>query len=326
MRRREFITLLGGAATWPLAAKAQSSTTPVIGVLYSGRPTGYWLRPDAALRRGLNDAGYAEGRNLRIEARWAEDHYDRLPDMAADLVQQKVAVIAAVTTTSARAVKAATDKIPVVFVTIADPVQIGFVGSLSRPGGNMTGVTVLSVEVGSKRLELLHETVPSATTIALLLNPKNPNATTEAKKTQAAAHRLGLTLPVLYASTEIEFDATFAKLRELRANALTIGQDGFFNNQMSRLAALSVANAIPAIYSNRDFTVAGGLISYGANELDLYRQAGVYVGRILKGDKPADLPVVQASKFEMCINLKTAKKLGLTISADVLSIADEVIE
>lgn len=326
MRRREIITLLGGAATWPLTVGAQSPTLPMIGALHSGTPAGYWLEHDAAFRRGLNEAGYTDGRNVRVEERWAQDHYDRLPAIATDLVQQKVVAIAAFTTPSARAAKAATDKIPVVFTTIADPVRIGFVDSLSRPGGNMTGVTLLSVKIGAKRLELLHEAVPSATTIALLVNPTNPNAATQSKESEAAAHRLGLTLHVLNASTEADFNSVFAKLRELRVTALTIDQDGFFNNRMSWLAALSVANAIPAIYSYRDFTAAGGLMSYGTNELDLYRQVGLYVARILKGEKPADLPVVQPSKFEMWINLKAAKKLGLTISPDVLSMADEVIE
>ncbi len=327
MRRRDFVALLGAtAATWPLTATAQSSNVPVVGMLYSASPEGTWLEDDAAFRRALSEAGYVEGHNLRIEARWAEGQYDRLPAMAADLVQRDVAVIAALTTPSVRAAKAATGKIPIVFTTIADPVQIGFVASLNRPGGNLTGVTQLSVEVGPKLLELLHEAVPRATTIALLINPKNPNAENQMKDSEAAARRLGLQLHVLSASTEADFDPVFTKLPELGVRALMIGRDAFFNGQSSKLAALSIDHAMPAIYPSRSFSEAGGLMSYGTNEPDAYRQVGVYVARILKGENPADLPVMRTSKFELVINLKAAKKLGITISADVLSIADEVIE
>jgi putative ABC transport system substrate-binding protein len=244
--------------------------------------------------------------------------------MAADLVRQKVAVIAATTTPAAKAAKAATTTIPIVFTTIADPVQIGFVASLNRPGGNVTGVTLLSVEVGPKLLELLHAAVPSATIIGLLINPTNPNAETQSKNTQAAALKLGLQVHVLNASTERDFDAAFAKLRELRAGALIIGQDVFFNTQSQQLAALTVHHAIPAIALLREFAVAGGLISYGASRSDSWRQVGIYVGRILKGEKPSELPVMQPTKFELTINLKTAKALGLNLP--FVGLADEVIE
>src|SRR5260370_5071797 len=258
--------------------------------------------------------------------RWAENQSDRLSSIAADLVRQKVAVIAAVSTPAARAAKAATATIPVVFTTIADPVQIGVVGSLNRPGGNVTGVTILSVEVGPKLVELLHGAVPSATTIALLVNPTNPNAETQSKNTQEAARRLGLELHVLNASTERDFDAVFAKVRELRAGALLIGQDVFFNAESAQLGVLPVRHAIPALFPLPEFAAAGGLMSYGASRSDAWHQAGIYVGRILKGEKPAELPVVQPTRFELTINLKTAKTLGLTVPPSLLTSADEVIE
>ena len=324
MRRREFIKIIAGsAAAWPLAALAQQPAMPVIGYLAAASP-----KSDASLVaafvKGLGETGYEDGKNVQIEYRWAENQYDRLPAMAADLVRQKVAVIAAVTTPAARAAKAATATIPIVFTTIADPVQIGFVASLNRPGGNVTGVTLLSVEVGPKLLELLHGAVPSATTIALLVNPTNPNAETQSKNIQAAALKLGLQVHVLNASTERDFDAVFAKVRELRAGALIIVQDVFFNTQSQQLAALTVRHAIPAISQLREFAAAGGLMSYGASRSDAWRQAGIYVGRILKGEKPAELPVVQPTKFELTINLKTAKALGLTLP--FVALADEVIE
>jgi putative ABC transport system substrate-binding protein len=285
-----------------------------------------WLALSAAFRQGLTETGYSEDRNLAIDARWAEGKYDRLPAMAADFIQRDVAAIAAFTTPSAQVAKAATAKIPIVFTTIADPVQIGLVASLSRPGANLTGVTMLGVEVEPKLLELLHEGVPSAKIIVLLINPANPNSASQSKNLERAAGKLGLQLHILNARTDADLDAAFAKLHELGAQALMIGQDAFFNARTAQLAALSLRNAIPAIYPQRDFAEAGGLMSYGANQRNAYRQAGIYAGRILKGEKPADLPVIQASKFEMVVNLKTAKMLGLTLSPDVVSIADQVIE
>jgi len=310
---------------WPLSARAQQPTMPVVGYLSAGTSSGD-ARPVAAFVKGLGETGYQDGKTVQIEYRWAENQYDRLSSIAADLVRQKVAVIAAVSTPAARAAKAATATIPVVFTTIADPVQIGLVASLNRPGGNVTGVTILSVEVGPKLLELLHGAVPSATTIALLVNPTNPNAETQSKNTQEAARRLGLELHVLNASTERDFDAVFAKVRELRAGALLIGQDVFFNAESAQLGVLTVRHAIPAIFPLPEFAAAGGLMSYGASRSDAWHQAGIYVGRILKGEKPADLPVMQPTKFELVINLKTARTLGLTIPPGVLAIADEVID
>ena len=327
MRRREFLTLLGGgAATWPLAARAQSSGVPVIGILNPTTVGGVWLPIEAAFRQGLSDRGYTDGHNVRIEGRWADGQYDRLPALAADLAQHGVAVIAAFTTPAARAAKAATATIPIVFTTISDPVQIGLVASLNRPGGNLTGVSVLAVEVGPKLLELLHVAVPSAKAMALLINPRNPNADAQSKNLQTAAQRLGLQLHVLNASTQGDLDPAFARVHELKANALMIAQDVLFNTQTGKLADLSIRYAIPAIYPNRDFAEAGGLMSYGTDLRDAYRQAGIYAGRMLKGEKPADLPVIQASKFELVINLKTARTIGLTLSPDLVSIADEVIE
>jgi putative ABC transport system substrate-binding protein len=324
LHRRSFISLLGGAAAgWPLVAHAQPSGTPVIGVLNATTAGGVWLPLDAAFRQGLSDAGYAEGRNVRIEGRWAEGQYDRLPALAADLTQHGVAAIIAFTTPAARAAKAATTTIPIVFTTISDPVQIGLVASLNRPGGNLTGVTLLSVEVGPKSLELLHAAVPSGKSMALLINPTNPNADTQSKTLQTAAQRLGLQLHVLQAITPRDFDTVFARVHELKANALMIAQDVVFNTQTAKLAELALRYAIPAIYPTRDFAEAGGLMSYGTEMRDAWRQAGIYAGRILKGEKPADLPVIQAS---MIINLKTAKTIGPTLSSDMLSIADEVIE
>jgi len=326
MKRREMIAALGGAAAWPLAARAQQTAMPVIGILNPTTPGGVWLPLEAAFRQGLSDSGYTEGRNVRIEGRWAEGQYDRLPALAADLTQHGVAAIAAFTTPAAKAAKAATATIPIVFTTISDPVQIGFVASLNRPGGNMTGVSVLAVEVGPKLLELLHAAVPSAKAIGLLINPRNPNADAQSKNLQTAAQRLGLQLHVLNASTQGDLEPAFARVQELKVSALIIAQDALFNTQTGQLADLSVRYAVPAIYPNRDFAEAGGLMSYGTELRDVYRQAGIYAGRILKGEKPADLPVIQASKFELIINLKTARTIGLTLSPDMVSIADEVIE
>ena len=321
--RRDFIVLAGGAAAvWPLAAQAQTAM-PVIGYLAAGSSKGD-EQIAAALLKGLAETGYEDGKNVRIEYRWADNQYERLPSMATDLVRQKVAVIAATTTPAAKAAKQATTTIPIVFTTISDPVQIGFVGSLSRPGGNVTGVTLLSVEVGPKLLELLRGAAPSATVLGLLVNPTNPNAESQVKNTQAAALRLGLQLQVLNASAESEFDAAFVKLRELQVGGLIIGQDVLFNTKSAQLAALTVRHAIPAIALVREFAIAGGLISYGTSRLDSWRQAGIYVGRILKGEKPSELPVMQPTKFELTVNLKTAKALGLNLP--YVGFADEVIE
>ena len=327
MRRRDFIVLLGGtAASRPFAVAAQQSAAPVVGVLAAGSASGYWAEMFTAFRQGLSAAGYSEGRNLTIEARWAEDHYDRLPALAAELIGYRPAVIAAFATPAAKAAKAATTTVPVVFITIADPVQIGLVASLNHPGGNLSGVSQLGVEVGPKLLDLLHDAVSSATVTALLINPNSPNAATESKTVQAAAQKLGLQLHVLNAGSPEDFDPVFAKLHDLGVAALMIGEDVTFTGAAEQLAKLSVRYKIPTIMANRAFVAAGGLMSYGTNFSDGYRQAGVYAGRILKGERPSDLPVMQATKFELTINLKTATALGVTVPLSLLGRADEVIE
>jgi putative ABC transport system substrate-binding protein len=326
MRRRDFIKALGGGvAAWSLPARAQRTAMPVIGYLAAGSPNSE-ARLHEAFLKGLGEAGYTDGKNVRIEYRWAENHYDRLPSMATDLVRQDVAVLAATTTPAARAAKAATGTIPIVFTMIADPVQIGLVASLNRPGGNVTGATMLGVEVGPKLLELLHGAVPSASTIVLLVNPANPNAETQSKTIQQAAVKLGVKLHVLNASTERDLDTIFAKLNELKAGALIIGHDVFFNAQAKQLGALTLRNKIPAIYTLSEFAASGGLISYGASRADAWHQAGVYVGRILKGEKPSELPVIQPTTFEFAINLKTAKALGVSVPLPLIASADEIIE
>jgi putative ABC transport system substrate-binding protein len=279
-----------------------------------------------AFRQGLSASGYAEGRNVAIEFRWANGQHDRLPALAADLVRQKVALIATGGVPGALAAKAATGTIPIVFQMGADPVAFGLVASLSRPGGNLTGTSNLSVELGPKRLELLHELVPTATAMALLVNPTSPTAETQSRDLRAAARTLGLTLHVLHASTEREFEPVFAALTQLRAGALVIGNDGFLISRREQLGVLAVRHAVPTIFQFREFVAAGGLMSYGASQTDGYRLSGVYAGRILKGEKPADLPVQQATKVELIINLKAAKALGLTVSLPLLGRADEVIE
>jgi putative ABC transport system substrate-binding protein len=324
MRRREFITLLGGAAcAWPIAARAQQM--PVIGLVNGGSSTGYapYL---TAFHSGLKEVGYVEGRNVTIEYHWAEGQYDRLPAIAAELVHRQPSVIVA-NSPAVFAVKAATTTIPIIFTTASDPVQMGLVASLARPGGNLTGVTQLGVEVAPKRLELAHETIPTASVIAVLINPTNPaTAESQLRDLHAAAGGFGVQLRVLRASTEQDFDLVFARLLQERIGALVIGTDGFLLSRTKQLAALTVQHAIPAIFQDRAFAAAGGLMSYGGSTNDQYRQAGVYTGRILKGGKPLDLPVVRSTKVELIINLRAAKALGLTIPITLLGRADEVIE
>ena len=327
MKRREFITLLGGAAaTWPLAARAQQPTMPVIGFLGPGSAESDAYRV-MAFRQGLNESGYVEGQNFTIEYRWAEGHYDRLPAMATELVHLQVTMIAATSTPSALAAKAATTTVPIVFEVASDPVKVGLVASLNRPGGNITGVTQRAEEVAPKRLELLHELIPTARVMALLVNPTDPAlAEPQAREALSAAHALGLELHILNASSERDFDAAFAKLIELRAGGLVIGGDAFFTSHSEQLAALAISHSVPAVYQWRQFAAAGGLMSYGSNITETHRLVGGLAGRILKGDKPADLPVQQATKVELFINLKTAKTLGITFPLSLLGRADEVFE
>jgi putative tryptophan/tyrosine transport system substrate-binding protein len=324
MRRREFIAGLGSAAVWPLATRAQQAAMPVVGFLNSGSPDGY-APYVAALRQGLKETGYVEGQNVAIEFRWAEGQYDRVPAIAAELVRRQVAVIVA-NSPGVMAVKAATTTIPIVFTTATDPVKTGLVASLSRPGGNITGVTQLNVEVAPKRLEFAHELVPAATVIAVLVNPTSYNAENELGDLQASARILGVRLHVLQASTERDFDTVFENLVQLRVAALVIGNDGFFFSRSEQLGALTLRHRIPAIYQPGGFITAGGLMSYGGSTEDIYRTAGVYTGRILKGEKTADLPVQQATKVKLIINLTTANALGLTIPETLLATADEVIQ
>jgi putative ABC transport system substrate-binding protein len=328
MTRREFITLLGGgAAAWPLSARAQQPAIPVIGFLHGASP-GQYAPFLPGFHRGLKETGYTAGENVAVEYRWAEDRYDRLPALAGDLVNRHVTVIAAAgSTPAALAAKAATTTIPIVFLVGGDPVAIGLVASLARPGANVTGVTNLTAEVGPKRLEMLHEVVPRAITIALLVNPKSPELSEpQSQELQAAARRLGLQLHVLNASTEWEIDTAFAALVQLHASGLVIVPDALFSSRADQLAALALRHRIPAIYQYPEFTAAGGLMSYGSNLRDMLRLSGLYTGRILKGEKPADLPVQQTTKVELIINLKTAKALGLTMPTALLVRADEVIE
>jgi putative ABC transport system substrate-binding protein len=326
MNRRDLMTLIGCAAAWPVAARAQQPAMPVVGYLSSGSPdrSAYILR---AFRQGLQDMGYVEGQNVTIEYRWADGEYDRLPTMAADLVRRQVAVIAATgSPLPAMAAKSATTTIPIVFQSGADPVVQGLVASMSRPGGNLTGITTLAGELGPKRLELLHELVPASTIIALLVNPGNPSSEGVSRDVQLAARTLGVQLHVINASTEREVEMLPETLVQLQAAGLAIAPDPFFTGRSEQLSAIAVRQAMPAIYQGREFVESGGLMSFGGSFTDSYRQVGVYVGRILKGERPADLPIQQATKVELVINLKAAKALGLTVPLPLLSRADEVIE
>jgi putative ABC transport system substrate-binding protein len=325
VRRREFIALIGGAAVaWPVAARAQQ--VPVVGFLATTSPAPF-AHLVAGFRRGLQEAGFIEGRNVAIEYRWAEGRYEQVPALAADLVQRQVAVI--VTTggeTSAVAAKAATKTIPIVFNTGTDPVRLGLVTSLARPGGNATGVNIFTTELAEKRLGLLHDLIPAASTIAVLLNPNFAPAVVNLQESEVAARAAGRTVVAFHASRDDEIETAFARIIQMRPGALLVGSDPFFNSRREQIVALAARHAIPAIYEWREFAQAGGLMSYGTSLIEAYRQQGVYAGRILKGEKPADLPVVQLSKFELIINLITAKTLGLTFPPGLLAIADEVIE
>ncbi len=325
MRRREFLTTLGGAMlAMPLTVAAQQKAMPVIGYFHPTSP-GPGVPSEAAFRQGLNETGYVVGQNLAIEYRWAEGSYDRLPALAADLVGRKVDLIAAIGN-AAFAAKSATSTIPIVFMGVGDPVAMGLVTSLSRPGGNLTGFSNLIGDLMPKRLELLSELVPRATVVAWLVNPSQPPAEGIIRAMQEAARAKGVQLPILKAGTEGEIDAAFASLAELHAGALLVQGDAFFSSRSEQFVALASRHAVPAIYAWPPFVAAGGLISYGINNPAVWRQAGVYAGRILKGEKPADLPVQQPTKFELVINLKTAQALGLTVPQALLVRADEVIE
>src|SRR6201993_2753776 len=326
MKRREFVTLLGGTtATWPLAARAQQRAIPVIGFLNGGSPDGY-AHQVVAFRQGLKEIGYVEGQNVAIEYRWANGQYDRLPALAADLVRRQVSVIAATSTPANLVAKASTKTIPIVFTTGDDPVKLGLVASLNQPGGNVTGATTLNSELVPKRVELAHELVPTATVIGFLVSSRNPNAEALTRASRTAAAALGLQLEVQNASTEAEVDDAFTSFLQKRAGALVIGGDAFFNSHAELLAALAMRHLVPAIFQGHNFAAAGGLMSYSGSLADIYRLAGVYTGRILKGEKAADLPVVQSTKVELIINLKAAKALGIAVPLALSGRADEVIE
>ena len=323
--RREFVTLLGAAVAWPLGARAQQPAMPVIGFMNVGTPKeDEYLR--AAFQQGVSETGYIEGQNVTIEYNWAEGHPDRLPGLAADLVCRRVSVIAATSTPAALAAKDATATIPIVFETAGDPIKLSLVANLNRPGRNVTGITQLSSELVAKRLGILHDLIPTATTIGLLVNPTDPRAETQTGEMQEAAHALGLQIHVLNASTEGEINTVFAILSQLRLGALLVVTSNLFSRRREQFVTLAARQGVPAIYQYREYVAAGGLISYGTSITDAYRQAGIYTGRILKGEKPDDLPVLRPTKFELVINLKTTKTLGLTIPSGVLAIADEVIE
>ena len=327
MRRRDFITLLGTSVAWPLAARAQQPAMPVIGFLNSASPETYGPQL-AGFHRGLHEVGYTEGQNVAIEFRWAKSQYDRLPELAKDLVRRKVAVIAATGgSVSAIAAKSVTATIPIVFTSGGDPVRIGLVASLSRPGGNVTGVSLFTSTLAAKRLELLHELVPAARVVAMLVNPTNPNWEADTKAVEAAAPAIGVQIVILKASNGAEIGKAFDGFSKDKIDAVLVAADPLFDNSgRDQLIVLAARHAVPAIYDWRDVVVAGGLVSYGSNLAEGYRLAGIYTGRILKGEKPVDLPVQQPAKFEFVINLKTAKALGLTISNQMQLLADEVIE
>jgi putative tryptophan/tyrosine transport system substrate-binding protein len=326
MKRREFITLIGGAAAWPLGAHAQQPALPVIGVL-GATSQAEWLPFMAAFNRGLSEIGYTEDQNVKIEYRWADNRYDRLPALAADLVARQVAVIAALGgTPSALAAKRVTSAIPIVFLVGRDPVELGLVASFNRPGGNVTGVNMLNVILAEKRLELVRELVPKAAVIAILFNQDNPNGQSYVSELEPIARAAGQRVLVRSASNDHELDTAFAILVENRADAVVVAPDPFLDSRRNRVVALAARHILPAIYQWREFVVAGGLISYGTSLADAHRQQGVYVGSILKGTRPADLPVIQPTKFELVINLKTAKALGLTVPLTLQARADEVIE
>jgi ABC-type uncharacterized transport system substrate-binding protein len=326
MIRREFITLLGGAAAaWPLAARAQQPPMPVVGFLSQYSPDKF-AHIAEAVRRGLKEVGYIEGQNVAIEYRWADGYYDRLPTLAADLVRHQVTVIIAGGNVTAQIAKRATGTIPIVFTSGADPVTSGLVGSLNRPGANLTGASLIAAEMSVKRLELIRDLLPHARSVTMISNPNYPEAEAEIAEVEAAGRLIGMQIQRVTASNERELDAAFAIIGQRRVDAVVVGVDGFFISQSERLATLALRHAVPAIFQAREFVAAGGLMSYAASLTDAYRQAGVYTGRILKGAKPADLPVMQPTKYELVINLKTAKALGLTVPPTLLARADEVIE
>jgi putative ABC transport system substrate-binding protein len=325
IKRREFFTLLGGAAAWPAAARAQQPAPPVVGFLHQGseQPSN---QPMDGFRRGLWEAGFVEGQHVTLQFRWANGEYDRLPALAAELLRAQPSVLAAALLPAARAAKAATTTIPIVFITGSDPVETGLVTSLNRPTENVTGVSLFTVPLIAKRLELLHEVVPGASAVAVLVNPSNPNAESNEQGIEAAAKAMRLRIEFIRASSERDFEAAFATLARQRTGALIVSADGFFAARREHLVALATRHAVPTMYFQREFAAAGGLISYGARSSDMYRHAGIYTGRILKGAKPADLPVLQPTRLELVINLKAARALGLTVPSSLLARADEVIE
>jgi putative tryptophan/tyrosine transport system substrate-binding protein len=325
MIRRNFIALLGGAAAWPLAARAQQPAMPMVGFLHYSSPNTLAHLAEA-VRRGLRESGYVDGQNVLIEYRWAEGDYNRLPALAADLVRRQVNVVIAGGSVGAEAAKKATSTIPVVFTSGADPVASGLVASLSRPGGNLTGVSLLASEMATKRLELIRDLLPHARAVALIVNPTFPGAESEVAEVEAAGRSIGIQTHIARASSASDIDAAFATIGGLHVDAFTVGADGFFITRRVQLAALATRYAIAGIYPFPDFPAVGGLLSYGVSLKDAYRQAGVYAGRILKGDKPANLPVTQPTSFELVLNLTTAKSLGLSIPASINLRADEVIE